>query len=103
MTELLDGRHVPWHFVSGAAEPAVAVDPLVQQRIEERRAAAARTELPPPVTREHPAPVVVTVSIDEAELRQRTQLLARAGLTAGQIRAGIRRNLQELLVIRSQR
>lgn len=50
MSELLDGRGLPWDFISGQAERAVTVDPLVQQRVAERR--AARTQLPPPVTRE---------------------------------------------------
>lgn len=52
MSDLVDGATVPWHFVYGEVEPPVQVDPLVQQRVQERRAAAARTELPPPATRE---------------------------------------------------
>lgn len=48
---LLDGTQIEWDIISGRHDPALTPDPLVLQRVRERRAAAAST-LPPPVLRE---------------------------------------------------
>lgn len=80
MSGLLDGRHVPWHVVSGKREPDDDVS------------------LPPPARRE-PAGVQVTVTLDQKGMRERIRQLANAGYTAAMIADTIRRDVWQFLKV----
>lgn len=65
MSDLLDGAGVPWDFISGQTErTAPDVDPLVAQRVRERRQAA---QLEQPLT--PPSRVVRVVAAGRAIAR----------------------------------